>query len=355
MSFYNTRLAFLYRQLFLYPSKPPSSLSLDGQAGMVTGANTGLGYHACLQLLELGLPRLILAVRNKDKGESAQKALLASASVPKSNPPTVEVWELDLASYSSITAFVERLKHSGIRLDFAILNAGVANFKFEQIASTGHETCIQVNWLSTALLTLLLMPILDQQAAANTNPNRPRPVLSIVGSEAAGWAKFKEAQIAAKQGTSLTKALNTEHTSNMGMGERYATSKLLYQLFFLELMQNHRSSNLRGSRAVLNIVNPGLCYGSELLRGVDGIAGKIVGVLRRVVGRSASMGARTIVHAAVLAGDSSDGLYLSDNRPAPFAGYGDSPSGRVTRGKVWDETVAELSKVVDMRKLLSEI
>lgn len=74
-----------------------------------------------------------------------------------------------------------------------------------------------------------------------------------------------------------------------------------------------------------------------------------------MVGRPASVGARTLVHAAVVAGPECNGEYLSDNKPAPFAGYGDSNSGRITQGRVWDETVTELSKVVDMTKLLSEI
>ncbi|KAL2823493.1 NAD(P)-binding protein [Aspergillus cavernicola] len=350
MPFYNTYPGFLYRQFFICPSRVPSSLSLHGRAGMVTGANTGLGYHASLQLLNSGLSRLILAVRNVAKGEAARETLLASVS-ESNKPPIVEVWELDLASYSSITAFVERLKQSGIHLDFAILNAGVANFTYGLNASTGHEDSIQINWLSTALLTLLLMPVLDQQAAANNE--RPRPIISIVGSETAAWAKFKEAQTATEQQTSLVKALDAE--GNFDMTDRYYTSKLLYQLFFLELVRNHRSSALRASGTVLNIVNPGFCYGSELHRGVEGALGMVLGGMKRVVGRSVSMGARTLVHAAVLAGAESNGKYLSDNRPAPFAGYGDRLLGRTTQGEVWDETVTELRSVVDMTKLLSEI
>ena len=114
MSFYNTYPGFLYRQFLVCPPKAPSTTSLRGKAGLVTGSNTGLGYQASAQLLALGLSHLILAVRSPSKGEAARKTLLASlpASV---KPPLVEVWEFDLGSYASVTAFVEtseKLRHS---------------------------------------------------------------------------------------------------------------------------------------------------------------------------------------------------------------------------------------------------
>ncbi|KAI9376782.1 NAD(P)-binding protein [Aspergillus egyptiacus] len=322
MPLYNTYPHFLYRQFFIYPSKAPSSLTLQGRAGLITGSNTGLGYHAASQLLSLGLTRLILAVRNISKGEAARQQLLESlAKSSSSEVPVVEIWELDMANYASIVGFVERLKQSSITLDFVILNAGVANFKYELSKPTGNEENIQINWLGTA--------------------------------EAAAWAKFEEAQITKKQNLTLLQTLNTEQYFDMP--DRYYTSKLLYQLFFLELVNTHRSSTLRFSGAVLNLVNPGFCYGSELHRSLEGVLGKVFGGVKRVAGRSVSMGARTLVHAAVVVGADSNGKYLSDNRSAPFAGYGDSSAGRDTQRGVWDETITELSKVIDTTKLLSEI
>lgn len=347
MSFYNSYPGFLYRQFLVCPPRAPSGTSLQGKAGMVTGSNTGLGYQTSTQLLRLGLTHLILAVRNLSKGEIARTSLLAS--LPKSTkPPVVEVWELDLADYDSITRFVNRLQKSGIYIDFALLNAGVANFNYTQTPSTSHESSIQINWLGTALLTLLLLSNLNKQAVAN--PTRPRPVISIVGSETAAWAKFKEAQISTAKGIPLIEVLDDK--TNFDMGDRYYTSKLLYQLFFLQLVSSHRSVS---QGAIINLVNPGLCYGSELHRTAEGAFGGALSGMKRVVGRSLSMGARTLVHAAVLAGESSDGRYLSDCKMAPFAGYGDSDDGRKVQTQVWKETTAELGRVVDMDKLLLDI
>ncbi|CAG8124980.1 unnamed protein product [Penicillium olsonii] len=349
MPFYGSYAGFLYRQFLVCPSRAPSTTSLLGKAGIVTGPNTGLGYQASVQLLGLGLSHLILAVRSISKGEAARKSLLASLPA-SAKPPMVEVWELDLGSYASILAFVERLKKSDIQVDFALLNAGVANFNFTINQSTSHESSIQINWLSTALLTLLLLPVLDQQATNNLH--RARPVISIVGSEVAAWAKFAEAQVSTKQGLSLIDVLDDD--ANFNMRDRYYTSKLLYQLFFLELFRN-RSSAQRSAGTIHNLVNPGFCYGSELHRTAEGVFGKVLGGLKRVIGRSVSMGARTLVHSSVLAGEPSNGKYLSDNKEAQFAGYGDSDSGKITQALVWKETIPELGPVVDMDKLLSQI
>ncbi|OOF91244.1 hypothetical protein ASPCADRAFT_510418 [Aspergillus carbonarius ITEM 5010] len=341
MSFYNSYPGFLYRQFLVCPPKAPSTTSLHGKAGIITGSNTGLGYQAAAQLLQLGLSHLILAVRSIPKGEAARTSLLAS--LPRSTkPPTIDIWELDMANYPSITDFVSRIKTSTITFDFILLNAGVANFNYTLNPSTSHESSIQINWLSTALLTLLLLPVLDHQATQT--PHSPRPILSIVGSETAAWAKFKEAKISTRDRLSLLAALDDK--LNFDMGDRYYTSKLLYQLFFLELYNNHRSPVQRSTGAILNLVNPGFCYGSELHRTAEGAFGKILAGVKRVIGRSTAMGARTLVHAAVLVGEESNGRYLSDCKVAPFAGYGDSESGRGTQRKVWEETVGELRNVV---------
>ncbi|KAJ6079426.1 hypothetical protein N7467_009179 [Penicillium canescens] len=131
MPFYNTYPGFLY-----------CHTSLRDKAGLVAGSNTGLGYQACAHLLRLGLSHLILAVRKASKGEAARRSLLASLPA-SAKILMVEVWELDLNNYA----------RSNIQIDFALLNTGVANFNFIVNRSTSHETTVQINWLSTALLS----------------------------------------------------------------------------------------------------------------------------------------------------------------------------------------------------------
>jgi hypothetical protein len=61
--------------------------------------------------------------------------------------------------------------------------------------------------------------MLNQQAA--DNPNHSRPVISIVGSETAAWAKLEEAQVSTMEGIPLITLLDDQ--SYFDMGDRYYT------------------------------------------------------------------------------------------------------------------------------------
>ena len=284
-------LRFLYRQFFITPPKvDPQLTRLHGQTGIVTGANVGLGLEACQQLLNLGLGHLILAIRNKNKGNDARVSL--SSQAPDAH---IEVWELDMNSYDSVTAFTQRC--AGLpRLDFAILNAGVLKSTQEINEQTGHEEVVQVNYLSTALLTLQLLPIMDKNNASGSQPR----TVTIVGSESAEWAAFKE-----QTQNPIFPAFNDPKLFDTK--DRYCTSKLLQVLFVTELC-----AVVPSSRCIVNLVNPGLCYGSVLLTEVKGALGAVFDMIKRIIGRPTSIGARTLVNAAVVQGAASHGQYLSD-------------------------------------------
>ena len=248
--------------------------------------------EASRQLLGLGLSYLILAVRDQSKGEAARRDLASTAPNAR-----IEVWDLDLANYSSVQNFAKR-SSTLPRLDFAILNAGVIKTKHSLCQSTGHEEVVQVNYLSTALLTVLLLPVLDAKRASPDNIGR----ITIVGSETADWAKFKE-----QEARSIISAL--DDPQNFDMEDRYYTSKLLEEFFLLKL-----AHSVPSTKAVVNIVNPGLCYGSGLHTDITGPIGIIIGLYKRLIGRSTSIGARTLVDGAAVQGNDTHGKYLSDCR-----------------------------------------
>lgn len=366
MVFQNTYRGFFYRQIFVTPALiNPSTCSLIGKTGIVTGSNTGLGYHASLQLLNLGLSNLILAVRDSTRGEAAKKSLLAAIRQSEKKQPAIHVWPLDLTSYPSIVAFTQRLRDSpDIHIDFAILNAGVARFDFEE--ANGNELTIQTNWLGTALLAILLRPILHAQFNLNTRKSNgntssvphtngkssssplPRPVISIVGSEVAQWAAFKEYKIAAKKGTSVLEMLNDE--KNFDKGDRYYTSKLLLLFFFREVCNRLPT----GNDVVVNLVNPGFCYGSELHRTLEGPVGKVFGGLKRAIGRPTPVGARTLVHGAVAAGNESHGCYLSDEKIAPFVDFAETKKGAELQSQMWNEMTVVLRSTIDVAEVMKQ-
>ncbi|KAL8778231.1 MAG: hypothetical protein Q9213_007510 [Squamulea squamosa] len=357
----NTYCGFLYRQLFLTP--PPinsSKVSLAGQTGIVTGSNTGLGYHASSQLLSLGLSRLILAVRSTTKGEKARSSLLAtlkeSSQGAGKSQPQIEVWPVDLTHYASIIDFANRVRDTpNLHVNFIILNAGVARFDFEQ-SPNGNEITIQTNWLATALMAITLRPILQAQyTQAKRNANigyTPRPpVLSIVGSEVAQWAVFKERKIAAsgRPHTSVLSVLNDQKKFNSG--DRYYTSKLLLTLFFREFVDRLPSAR---NDVVVNLVNPGFCYGSELHRSISGPFGAVFGGMKRAIGRSTEVGARTLVHGAVVAGKETHGCYLSDEKVAPWMDFVITQKGEQAAHEMWRELGEELRGVININEVMDQ-
>jgi NAD(P)-dependent dehydrogenase (short-subunit alcohol dehydrogenase family) len=90
-----------------------------------------------------------------------------------------------MSSYQSIRAFTRKADRELTRLDIVILNAGIIKQEFGIVEETGHEEVLQVIYLSTVLLSILILPILKMESPSGT-PGR----LTIVGSGVALNAKF---------------------------------------------------------------------------------------------------------------------------------------------------------------------
>ncbi len=64
----------------------------------------------------------------------------------------------------SVKAFATRCEAELDRLDILVNNAGMGSIKFNKTMD-GHEEMMQVNVLSTGLLTVLLLPLIANSAA----------------------------------------------------------------------------------------------------------------------------------------------------------------------------------------------
>jgi NAD(P)-dependent dehydrogenase (short-subunit alcohol dehydrogenase family) len=289
----NVASSFVKSQLFHKIKLPPTSTNLSGRVALVTGGASGLGLHCCRQLLELKLSHLIITVRSPRKGEDAKAKLLQEFPDAK-----IEVWELEMGSYQSVQALARHADQLN-RLDIAILNAGLVKAEFELNTSTGHEETIQINYLSMALLAILLLPVLKNKSPAGS-PGR----LTIVSSGTAYFAAFhnrNEVPLLAsfdKQPTSGKKALDPE---------TYWVSKLLGHLFLVKL-----ANYVRAEDVVVNLVEPGLCKGSQLNRESGGVVALVMWIMKSILGRSLDVGASTYVDAAVVKGKETHGSYLAD-------------------------------------------
>ena len=115
----------MYTQLTSTPRIPTKSF--DGKTVIVTGSNVGLGLEACRWMVKLGVSRVIMAVRNIDKGNAAAEDIRVSTAC---RPEVLEVWQLDLSSYESVVKFAEKAKNELSRLDAVLGNAGIGTATF---------------------------------------------------------------------------------------------------------------------------------------------------------------------------------------------------------------------------------
>jgi NAD(P)-dependent dehydrogenase (short-subunit alcohol dehydrogenase family) len=121
-----------------------------GRVAVVTGANTGLGYHAAAALAQTGA-HVVLAVRNLEKGNHALARIVAAH--PDAD---VTLQELDLGSLASVRAAAAALRKAYPRIDLLINNAGVM-WTPKQVTADGFEMQFGTNHLGHFALTGLLL------------------------------------------------------------------------------------------------------------------------------------------------------------------------------------------------------
>jgi NAD(P)-dependent dehydrogenase (short-subunit alcohol dehydrogenase family) len=284
---------FLSSQLHSKPNLSPASTDLSGKVAIVTGGSTILGFVYYRDLLRLKLSYLIIAVRSPRKGEDARSKLLTECPNAK-----VEVWELEMGSYDSIQALVRRTKQLN-RLDIAILNAGLTKGTWELNPITGHEETIQINYVSTMLLAILIPPVLKSKSPTGS-PGR----LTIVGSGTAYAAAF-----CSRNEIPLLASFDKQPKSfdTAAASERYWVSKLLGHIFTVNL-----ASYVHPEDVVMNIVDPGLCKGSQLNREAGRVFKAVGKIITGPIGRTLDAGASTYLDAAVVKGEESHGSFIMD-------------------------------------------
>ena len=284
---------FFKNQFRSKPVWPSKDTTLAGKVAIVTGANQGLGLEASDQLLSLRLSRLIIAVRTISKGEAAAKSLRN-----KYPDATIDVFELDMSSYDSILSFVAQVGQLD-RVDIAILNAGIRKTKFELVPAINHEETIQINYTSTALLCILLLPVLKRKAVGG--PGR----ISIIGSGLAFGAKFRT-----KAASPLLRSF--DDAKNFDVLDQYNVSKLLEMMFLYKLVDFVSADDV-----VVNLVDPGFVKGTSLSRDLSVVVSTVMAAWKQIAARSVSVGASTYVDGAVLKGPESHGCFIMSWQLSP--------------------------------------
>ncbi|KAM5354298.1 hypothetical protein ACJ41O_000948 [Fusarium nematophilum] len=314
-------LAFLSRQFIQGVPRIPSNVDLSGQTAIITGSNVGLGFESARQLLALNLSHLVIAVRSQARGDAAAQKL--RDEFPRAK---IEVSIVDMLSYRSVQAFAERCEALE-RLDIAILNAGLSRPQFERSEETRHEVTLQTNYLSTALLALLLIPILREKRGSSSPAH-----LALVGSDMAYWAKWD-----ASKGASILDV--ADDASKFESTNAYKNSKLFLLMFVSRLSQL-----VPGDEVVVNFPNPGACRGTAFFADNPSVISRFMfTIVSHIIARPVAVGARQYVDAVVVKGVESHGGFVGEGKVKPYVPMMYEESGRALQDALWDETMKELS------------
>uniref|UniRef100_A0A8C6VI39 Dehydrogenase/reductase SDR family member 13-like n=1 Tax=Naja naja TaxID=35670 RepID=A0A8C6VI39_NAJNA len=244
-----------------------------------TGGNAGIGKATAVDLARRGA-RVILACRDKEKGESAVYDIRR-----ESGNSEVILMILDLASLNSVRAFAQTFLALEPRLDILINNAGV--LKPGQTAD-GFDQAFQVNHLAHFLLTHLLLDRLKRCA-----PSR----IVILASSAHTSAKFDLA------------TLNKPSKWMMKGAESYCNSKLANILHAREL-----AKQLEGTNVTCYAVHPGV-VNTEITRSHPWWTLWLVWIMKLFI-RNCEAGAQTSIYCATEEGiERLSGRYFVDCRP----------------------------------------
>lgn len=238
-----------------------TTLDLEGRVFLVTGANTGIGRVAAVELAKRGA-EVLLACRSLPRTQGALDEIAALGTGRGTFLP------LDLSQLDDVRRCANDLLERGQRIDVLINNAGLAGQR--GITADGFEVHFGVNHLGHYLLTRMLMPTLRKQSGAR--------VVHV-----ASRAHYRA------PGLDLD-AVQQSTPSVAGFSE-YAVSKLANVLFSNELARREGTSGV-----VSHSLHPGV-VSTEIWRRIPGF----IAWIPRLFMIDANEGAKTTLHCATAA------------------------------------------------------
>jgi NAD(P)-dependent dehydrogenase (short-subunit alcohol dehydrogenase family) len=255
---------------------------LAGKTAVVTGGNSGIGYSTGLELARKGAT-VVIAARNKSRGESAVKRIKSSYPAAKAESEI-----LDLSDLSSVDAFAGRFLARHPVLDILVNNAGVMSLPKREVTRDGFEMQVGTNHLGHFALTARLLPALKASADAR--------VVTV-------------SSMAAKSPENIDDYMSEASYKPIAA---YGKSKVSNLLFANELARRMQKTRIRSIS-----VHPSVSA-TNLFK-TDGVPlGGLLKVLLRIFALSPERGAMPTLYAATSPGARTGAFYA----PALFKGKG---------------------------------
>ena len=227
---------------------------------IITGASSGVGLHATQALAARGW-FVVMACRNPAKAHTAAKSLGIAATRHLVLP-------IDLGVQASVRAFVDTYRATGRPLHALVNNAAVylPRLKTPQRSLEGFEISVATNHFGHFLLSLLLLPDLQQAQAAGSATR-----LVTLGTVTANSEEFGgRVPIPAPADLGDLQGLEAGFQAPVAMidgkpfkpGKAYKDSKLCNMVISREL---HRRFHA-GTGIVFNTLYPGCVADTALFR-----------------------------------------------------------------------------------------
>jgi NAD(P)-dependent dehydrogenase (short-subunit alcohol dehydrogenase family) len=269
---------------------------MTGRSVIVTGANSGIGRAAAHQFAGAGA-RVVLAVRDLDKGKAAATTMLGET----------EVRRLDLASLESVREFADAWQGD---IDLLINNAGVMVPPLSRTAE-GFELQFGTNHLGHfALSNLLLEHVTGRVVTVSSTAHRM------------GSIDFDD--------------LNWERKPYTAW-RAYAQSKLANLLFTSELQRRLTAND---SDVLANAAHPGYASTNLQFHSQNRVFDLLGAVGNRVLAQDENGGALPTVYAAVadIPGDSfaGPGGFMEQRGPAKLVGRSGAAKDVDVASRLWD-------------------
>lgn len=245
-----------------------------GAVAIVTGANSGLGYHTARVLAGAGA-KVVMACRSTERATEA--AELINASVPDAD---LVLASLDLADLESVRSFAEEIRTGYEHLDLLVNNAGVMAVPSRHETAQGFELQFGTNHLGHFALTGLLLSLLRDRQGAR---------IVTLSSNAHRMGRFDFDDL--------------DSTGKYTRWGAYGRSKLANLSFALELDRRLREAD---ARAISLAAHPGYArtHLTQSGPGLDGagLATRVVGIADTVIAQPATRGALPQLYAAAAPG-----------------------------------------------------
>ena len=139
-----------------FKTQKTTDVRMDGKVSVITGATSGVGYHAAKRLTEAGAS-LVLVCRNEKKAKAVKEVFL------KEYDADVDIVLADFSKLTDVRNAAQYILEGYQRIDVLINNAGLHRTT-RTLTEEGFETVFCVNHLAPFLFTRLLLERMIENA-----------------------------------------------------------------------------------------------------------------------------------------------------------------------------------------------